>query len=110
MIQKHLRLNLSNQDVYVNIVGGFRLDEPAADLAVVMAIISSLTQKTLAADSLYIGEVGLSGEIRSVSDLTKRINEAEKMGFTKIYVPKMSKTPAAKTAEIIQIQDIRELV
>lgn len=110
VIQKHLRLNLSNQDVYVNIVGGFRLDEPAADLAVVMAIISSLTQKTLAADSLYIGEVGLSGEIRSVSDLTKRINEAEKMGFTKIYVPKMSKTPAAKTAEIIQIQDIRELV
>jgi len=110
VIQKHLRLNLANQDVYVNIVGGFRLDEPAADLAVVMAIISSLTQNPMAPDSIYIGEIGLSGEIRSVSDLAKRVNEAEKLGFKKIYVPKMSKKPVAKTAEIIPIQDLQQLM
>jgi len=123
VIQKHLRLNLANQDVYVNIVGGFRLDEPAADLAVAMAVISSLTQQALEPQSLYIGEIGLSGELRSVSNLNKRINEAEKLGFTKIYIPKMTsslradadlrkidKKPAAKTAEIIQIQDLQELI
>jgi len=122
VIQKHLRLDLANQDVYVNIVGGFRLNEPAADLAVVMAIISSLTQTTISAESLYIGEVGLSGELRSVSDLNKRINEGEKLGFTKIFIPKMgknfsvksasksSKNADAKTTEIIQVQDLQELM
>ncbi len=110
VIQKHLKLNLSSQDVYVNIVGGFRLGEPAADLAVVMAIISSLTQKPLASGSIYIGEVGLSGELRSVSELPKRIREAEKLGFTKIYVPKIKKTTTSKTAEIVQVQDLQELM
>jgi DNA repair protein RadA/Sms len=121
VIQKHLHLDLANQDVYVNIVGGFRLNEPAADLAVVMAIISSLTQEPLPAENLYIGEVGLSGELRSVSDLAKRIREAEKLGFTKIYIPKNSSRPDAalskndkKTssipAEIIQIRDLQELM
>ncbi len=110
VIQKHLGLNLSNQDVYVNIVGGFRLSEPAADLGVVMAIISSLTQEPMDSGSLYIGEVGLSGELRSVSDLGKRIREAEKLGFTKIYIPKQSKKNESKTAEIIQIEDLQQII
>ena len=110
VIQKHLRLNLANQDIYVNIVGGFRLNEPAADLAVAMAIISSFTQKPLDAGSIYIGEIGLSGEIRAVSDLAKRVHEAEKLGFTQIYVPKTSKKNASKKTEIIEISDLQELI
>ncbi len=110
VIQKHLRLNLSNQDVYINIVGGFRLNEPAADLAVVMAIISSLTQEPLEPGSIFIGEIGLSGELRSVSDPAKRVKEAEKLGFSRIYMPKMSKKPPSGSAEIIQVQDLHELM
>ncbi len=110
VIQKHLKFNLSNQDVYVNIVGGFRLNEPAADLAVAVAIISSLTQKPVTADSIYIGEIGLSGELRSVSELAKRIKEAEKLGFKKIFVPKISKTPTSKTISVVQVQDLQELM
>jgi DNA repair protein RadA/Sms len=110
VIQKHLKLNLSNQDVYINIVGGFRLNEPAADLAVVMAIISSLTQEPLDPGSLFIGEVGLSGELRSISEPEKRFKEAEKLGFTKIYMPKISKKASSGTVEIIQVQDLQELM
>lgn len=109
VIQKHLKLNLSNQDVYVNIVGGFRLGEPAADLAVAMAIISSLTQTPLAENSLFIGEIGLSGEIRAISNLEKRIQEAEKMGFTKIYIPKTSHK-FKKKIEIEMVQDLQQVM
>ncbi len=110
VIQKHLRLNLANQDVYINIVGGFTLSEPAADLAIAMAVISSLTKTPLDPKNLYLGEIGLSGEIRSIAHLEKRVKEAEKMGFTRIYIPRMRKKTATKTAELIEVQDLQELM
>ena len=66
------------------------------------------TQKTVANDQLFSGEIGLSGELRSVSNLEKRIREAEKLGFKKIFVPKMSKPLLSKTAEFIQLVDLQE--
>ena len=88
VLQKYARINLANQDIFVNVVGGMRLKDPACDLGVLMAIASSFLQKTIPNDTCYIGEVGLSGEVRSVGQIDKRITEAKKLGFKKIITPK----------------------
>jgi DNA repair protein RadA/Sms len=74
--------------VYLNAVGGVKLDEPAVDLGIAVAIASSFTDKPIDPGSVVIGEVGLSGEIRSVTHLERRIREAAKLGFTKFIVPR----------------------
>lgn len=84
VLEKHAKLNLQNQDVFINIVGGIKLNEPAADLAVLMAIASSLLKKPLKSDAIVFGEVGLSGELRKVSHSEKREKEATKLGFNRI--------------------------
>ncbi|MFA6458489.1 MAG: DNA repair protein RadA [Patescibacteria group bacterium] len=84
VLQKHAGIKLDSSDVFVNVVGGFRLREPAADLAVALAIASSKKQIPLAVDLAAFGEIGLTGEIRFVSQTEKRSKEAKKMGFTKI--------------------------
>ncbi|MFA5821313.1 MAG: DNA repair protein RadA [Candidatus Gracilibacteria bacterium] len=81
VLEKYGKLNLQNQDVFVNIVGGIRLSEPAADLAVLMAIASSYLKKPLPHDAVVFGEVGLSGELRKVIHAEKRLKEAEKLGL-----------------------------
>jgi len=88
VLQKYARINLANQDIFVNVVGGMRLKDPACDLGVLMAIASSFLQKTIPSDTCFIGEVGLSGEIRSVAQIDKRIKEAKKLGFKKVITPK----------------------
>ena len=88
VLQKYARINLSNQDIFVNVVGGMRLKDPACDLGVLMAIASSFLQKTIPSDTCFIGEVGLSGEVRNVNQMEKRIKEAQKLGFKKIITPK----------------------
>lgn len=80
-------LNLSSQDVYLNIAGGLKISEPAADLAVAMAIVSSLTNHPLPADMVIFGEIGLSGEIRAVSQPNLRLKEAHKLGFQNAILP-----------------------
>ena len=79
--------NFSGQDVYLNIAGGLKISEPAADLAVAMAVISSLTNKPLPSDMVIFGEIGLSGEIRAVSQPSLRLKEAAKLGFSSAIVP-----------------------
>lgn len=106
VIQKHLRVNISNHDVYVNVVGGFKVNDPSTDLAVIMAIISSLHKSPLADSSVFVGEVGLSGELRSVPQLRKRIQESEKIGFKDIYVPSTRET--FKKISIHGMKDIGE--
>jgi DNA repair protein RadA/Sms len=91
VLQKHGKLNLQNQDVFVNIVGGIKLSEPAADLAVLMAIASSFLKKTLPQDAIVFGEVGLSGELRKVSHTEKRKKESQKMGFSQVISPETLK-------------------
>lgn len=87
VLQKYARLDFSNQDVFVNVVGGIRVNDPSCDLGVLMAIASSKCQKTIPPNTCYIGEVGLSGEVRTVSQLDKRIKEAKKMGFENVITP-----------------------
>lgn len=92
IMQKSLGINLSNQDVYVNVAGGYKVQERAADLPVVMAILSSYYGKAIPAGTIAFGEVGLLGEVRNVSQLDKRSKEAKKLGFDKLLSAKDIKT------------------
>ncbi len=88
VLEKRCGLLLQNQDAYLKSAGGVKLDEPAIDLAVAVAIASSYKEKPTNPQEAFLGEVGLTGEIRRVTRIEQRINEAAKLGFTKIYAPK----------------------
>lgn len=96
VLEKRTKLNLADQDIYINIVGGIKLTEPASDLAVVMAIASAAKGMKLNKDAVVFGELGLSGELRHVPLIEKRVNEAKKLGFQHIIGPpiKKGKLPA----------------
>lgn len=87
VLEKRAGLRLYNQDVYLNVAGGMSLDEPAADLAVCLAVASSLWDSALPMDLAAMGEVGLSGEVRSIPQLERRMAECKRLGFTKIMCP-----------------------
>ena len=87
VLEKRLGLMFSNLDTYIHIVGGIRLDEPAADLAVAMALVSGLRDIPIDENTIAFGEIGLSGELRSVPRAQARVNEAERMGFTRCILP-----------------------
>ena len=87
VLEKRLGLMFSNLDTYINIVGGIRLDEPAADLAVAMALVSGLRDIPIDENTVTFGEIGLSGELRSVPRAQARVNEAARMGFTRCILP-----------------------
>jgi DNA repair protein RadA/Sms len=87
VLSKRLNVGLYDQDVYLNVVGGLRVDEPAADLAVALAVLSSFKDRPIDPGLVAIGEIGLSGEIRGVAQLERRIREAAQLGFTRAVVP-----------------------
>jgi DNA repair protein RadA/Sms len=87
VLEARCSMNFSAHDVYLNIAGGLKISEPAADLAVAMAVISSLTKKPLPADMVAFGEIGLSGEIRTVAQTNLRLKEAQKLGFSGAIIP-----------------------
>ena len=87
VLEARCSMNFSAHDVYLNIAGGLKISEPAADLAVAMAVISSLTKKPLPADMVAFGEIGLSGEIRAVAQSNLRLKEAQKLGFSGAIIP-----------------------
>ena len=87
VLQKRVGLPLGGQDVYVNVVGGLKVDEPAVDLAVAAAIASSFRDVPIDPGTVMVGEIGLSGELRSVGDLERRLGEAARLGFTRAIVP-----------------------
>jgi len=112
VLTKRVGLPLFNQDIYVNIVGGLRISEPAADLAVAMAIVSSYRNQPVSADLALIGEIGLSGELRSVSQLDRRLAEAASLGFARAVVPStanlsvtgdLALAPARSLAEVVEM-------
>jgi DNA repair protein RadA/Sms len=88
ILEKRIGLKLGGQDIFVNIVGGVQVDEPAADLGIAMTIASSFKEKAIPADIVAIGEVGLGGEVRSVSQIEIRLKEAQRLGFKKAIIPK----------------------
>ena len=101
---------LQNQDAYLKAAGGVKLNEPAIDLAVAVAIASSYKEKGTEAAECFIGEIGLTGEIRRVSSVEQRIKEAAKLGFKKIYLPKnnMGDWKPPKGIELIPVATLAE--
>jgi DNA repair protein RadA/Sms len=87
VLSKRVGLRLGNQDVFINVVGGLRVSEPAVDLAVATAVASSFYNRPVAADLAMFGEVGLAGELRSVGQPERRLREAAKLGFARALVP-----------------------
>ena len=96
VLEKRIGLSLANQDVYVNVAGGVRIVEPAVDLAIAVAVASNLKDRPVDASTVVIGEVGLAGEVRGVSQIEKRIKEAARLGFERAIVPMHSVQKASK--------------
>ncbi|PIQ23605.1 DNA repair protein RadA [bacterium (Candidatus Blackallbacteria) CG17_big_fil_post_rev_8_21_14_2_50_48_46] len=108
VLEKRVGLNLSKSDVLVNVVGGLTIEEPAADLAVAMALISGVRDIALDGRTVYLGEVGLAGEIRSVAQLERRLLESCKLGFTRAIVP-CSNLPLKEKIEGMEIIGVKKL-
>ncbi|HXX73769.1 MAG TPA: DNA repair protein RadA [Nitrospiraceae bacterium] len=110
VMEKRLGLHLSGQDVYVNVVGGMRIDEPAIDLGIVAAVTSSLREVPIEPSLLVLGEVGLGGEVRAISQAELRIKEAAKMGFKRCLLPErnLAKLDAMDGIELIGIHEVGE--
>ena len=111
VLEKRIGLNLSKQDVYVNVIGGLDVDEPAADLGIAMAIITCVRDVVADAQTAIIGEIGLSGEIRGVNNIEKRITEAQKLGFKRVIIPDSNElSEKYKGIEIIRVKRIIEAI
>lgn len=109
VLEKRAGYYFSNCDTYINIVGGLRVDEPAIDLSIAMALISSLKDTPIDENAVVFGEIGLAGEIRAVSNAQMRINEAVRLGFTKIILPYHNlKGVSCDDAELIGVKNIRQ--
>ena len=112
VLEKRAGYYFANTDCYLNIIGGLKIDEPASDLSVVLALVSSLKDMILKDDVIAIGEIGLAGEIRGVSNARQRVNEAVRMGFRKIIIPyqnyKSLPDEVLRQAEIVGVKNIRD--
>lgn len=111
VLEKRIGLNLSKQDVYVNVIGGIDVTEPAADLGIALAIVTCVRDVVFDSQTAIIGEIGLSGEIRAVNQIEKRINEAQKLGFKRIIVPASNEIQDEfKGIEIVKVKRILEAI
>jgi len=115
VLETRCGLEISSYDIFLNIAGGIRIAEPAADLAVAAAMISALSNKPLPAESLFFGEIGLAGEIRQVAQADLRIKEAAKLGFKEVVIPKPKKPlntdlkTKIRITEVSHIQDVADM-
>ncbi len=110
VLEKRVGLNLSNQDVYVNVMGGIEVDEPAADLGVALAIATCARDVVVDPQTVIIGEIGLSGEIHPVSNLERRLNEAVMSGFKKAIVPFANKDIKNSKIEIVPVKKLLDAI
>jgi DNA repair protein RadA/Sms len=112
VLSKRVGLKLGNQDVLANVTGGLKVEEPAADLGIALAIASSFRDMSVDPELVAVGEVGLSGEIRAVPQLDRRINEAARLGFKRCMVPRAGArvSPVPGSIEIIPVSTVREAI
>jgi DNA repair protein RadA/Sms len=109
VLSKRAGMRLGDQDVFANVIGGLRIDEPASDLAVAVAIASSVRDKPVSADLVFVGEVGLSGELRAVGQLPSRLREAAKLGFRRCVVPRRMRQQADELPAGLDVIQARSL-
>ncbi len=112
VLEKRLGLRFSGSDVYLNVIGGLQIDEPASDLGIAMALISSLTDKKIPDSLIAIGEIGLAGECRAVSNIEQRVKEAARLGFTQVILPihNMQSCPELNGVKIYPVKTIYEIL
>ncbi len=113
VLTRRVRVRLADQDIFANVVGGLQIEEPAADLALSLALASSVRDQPLPADLTAVGEVGLSGEVRSVSQLEARLSEALRLGFCKVIIPRSmrrSKLRQPEGMELIPVRSVGEAI
>lgn len=110
VLEKRLNMKFYQNDIYLNVIGGIRIDEPAADVAVALALISSMTDRIVPDDVIALGELGLAGECRAVAGLDVRVKEAERLGFKRVIVPyrNLEKRKIECGVELIPIRGIYE--
>ena len=112
IMEKRAGMKMSMFDAYINVIGGLRLDEPAADLPVVLALASSYRDQCICDDLVAIGEVGMTGEIRSVSHMNQRLSEIARLGFKKCIIPKggSEKLDIPEGITVYRVRNIREAI
>lgn len=111
VLEKRVGLSLSKQDVYVNVIGGLEISEPSADLGIALAVATCAREVVVDAATVIIGEVGLSGEIRAVNNLEKRLNEAQKLGFKKAIIPYSNDLQENfKSLEIVKVKRLIDAI
>lgn len=111
VLEKRVGLNLSKQDVYVNVIGGVEISEPAADLGIALAVATCARDVVVDSHTVIIGEIGLSGEIRAVNNIEKRIKEAQKLGFKKAIIPNSNKVEEKiQGIEIIKVKRLIDAI
>lgn len=108
VLEKRGGYQFSGQDVYLNVAGGIKLNDTAGDLAVICALVSSLLDKPLPTDAVFLGEVGLGAEVRSVNHLKQRISETEKLGFKQIFIPGANEWKGKNKLEVHPVQKLQE--
>ena len=109
VLEKRGNLMLQNQDAFLTATGGIKLNEPAIDLAIAMAVASSYKNKEIAATDCFVGELGLTGEVRKVNQIEARVNEAAKVGFKRIFIPKHNMTNKLKANNKIEVIGVASL-
>ncbi|MGM0501912.1 MAG: DNA repair protein RadA [Bacillota bacterium] len=109
VLEKRLGLNIQMEDIHINIAGGFEIKEPAIDLGLVAAMVSSFRDKPIPSDFAIIGEIGLSGEVRAVNKIEKRVNEASKLGFNKFIIPQGNLDDLNKDNEQLSIYGVSNI-
>jgi len=117
VLEKRLGMHLSDKDIFVNVAGGVKIIDPAADLGVIISIASAFQEKAVPSDTVVLGEVGLAGEVRSISQISTRVNEARKLGFKRCIIPKNNLTDRfsleqdkLKVLPVMTVQEALELV
>lgn len=112
VLTRRVGIQLSEQDVFINVVGGLKIDEPAADLAIAVAIASSMKDVPVRADAVVLGEIGLSGELRWVSQLETRLREAAKLGFKMAVVPRRLRRgePWPEGIQVVEARSLKEAI
>jgi DNA repair protein RadA/Sms len=112
VLEKRSGFHVGQYDVFVNVAGGVRLDEPAADLGMAISIVSSLRDTPVDAEAVVVGEVGLGGEVRTIHQIEKRIAEAEKLGFKRIILPanNIKNLRANGGIEIVGVENVEKAI
>ena len=110
VLEKRVGLNLSKQDVYINVMGGIEIDEPSADLGIALAIATCARDVVVDPQTVIIGEIGLSGEIHPVSNIEKRLNEAVTSGFKKAIIPYANRNVENKKIEIVPVKRLIDAI